>query len=75
MSTHTHRKFLGNDEPAETYAEIGARLGMSEGAVKVATHRLRKRYREALELEIAETLADCADLKEELKYLIECLSD
>jgi len=64
------RPYLGNTEPQMSYSEVAQELGISEGAVKVAVHRLRKRYRETLELEIAETLADSADLPEELKYLI-----
>ena len=39
------------------YAELAVRLGTSEGAVKVAVHRLRRRYRELLEEEIAGTVA------------------
>jgi RNA polymerase sigma factor (sigma-70 family) len=49
--------------------EIAARLNMSEGAVKVAVHRLRRRYRELLRATIAETLGDAADLDDEMRYL------
>ncbi len=52
-----------------SYAEAAARLGVNEGAARVAVHRLRKRYRELLRAEIAQTLSDPADLEEELRAL------
>ena len=52
---------------------IAARLGMSEGAVKVAVHRLRQRYREVLRAAIAETVDNEADLDDEMRYLIAVL--
>lgn len=58
---------------AVSHAEAGARLGMSEGAVKVAIHRLRSRYRDLLYQEIAETVADPADIQAELQDLMEAL--
>ena len=42
---------------------------MEEGAVRVAIHRLRKRYRQLLRDEIAQTLADAADVDEEMRAL------
>lgn len=56
------------------YAVLGHRLGMSEGAVKVAVHRLRKRYRELLKAEIADTVADPALVEEELQSLMAAFS-
>ena len=53
--------------------QIAARLGMSEGAVKVAVHRLRQRYRMLLRAAIAETVSNEADLDDEMRYLIEVL--
>jgi RNA polymerase sigma-70 factor (ECF subfamily) len=55
------------------YAEIGLRLGMSEGAVKVAIHRLRQRYRELLEDEIAQTVSSQEEIAEERRYLLAVL--
>jgi RNA polymerase sigma factor (sigma-70 family) len=49
-------KVFLNGEKGGSYAEIGARLGMSESAIKVSVHRLRQRYRELLRLEIANTV-------------------
>ena len=56
------------------YRELGARLGLSEGAVKVAAHRLRQRYRELLRAEIANTVAGPEEVEEELKHLFAALS-
>ena len=57
----------------ETYAVTAARLGMTEGAVKVAVHRLRRRYRELLQEEIAHTVAGPEEIEEEIRYLFACL--
>jgi RNA polymerase sigma-70 factor (ECF subfamily) len=53
--------------------EIAAMLGMSEGAVKVAAHRLRRRYGQLLRAAIAETVSNEADLIDEMRYLVEVL--
>ena len=65
--------FLG-ERPAETYAQLGTRLGMSETAVKVAVHRLRQRYHELLREEIAHTVTRPEEVEEELRYLFEIVS-
>ncbi|MGO8753145.1 MAG: RNA polymerase sigma factor [Thermoguttaceae bacterium] len=57
----------------ESYAATAARLGMSEGAVKVAVHRLRRRYRALLQEEIAHTVAGPEEIEEEIRYLFTCL--
>ena len=53
--------------------EIAGRLGMSEGAVKVAVHRLRRRYRHLLRAVVAETVGTEAGLDDEMRYLLEVL--
>ena len=55
------------------YAATAAELATSEGAVKVAVHRLRKRYRELLREEIAQTLDDPADVDDEVRALFAAL--
>jgi RNA polymerase sigma factor (sigma-70 family) len=57
----------GNSAP---YAELAVRLNLSEGAVKVAVHRLRQRYRALLREIIAETVASAAEVEEELRCLL-----
>jgi len=59
--------------PSATYAAIGAELGMSEGAVKVAAHRMRCRYRALLREEISQTVANSEEIGEEIRYLLSCL--
>lgn len=51
------------------YAQAAKALAMDEGAVRVAVHRLRQRYRELLRDEIAQTLADPAQVQDELQSL------
>ena len=56
------------------YAELAKQLDTSEGALKVGIHRLRKRYRELLRAEIAETVAAPEDVEGELRYLAAALA-
>ncbi|MBC8097153.1 MAG: sigma-70 family RNA polymerase sigma factor [Akkermansiaceae bacterium] len=56
------------------YAEIALRLGTSEGAIKVAVHRLRQRYRELLRAEIASTVAGPEEVEDEIRNLFAALS-
>jgi DNA-directed RNA polymerase specialized sigma24 family protein len=56
------------------YAALAREMSTSEGAVKVAIHRLRKRYRELFRQEIADTVADPADVESELRYLAAVLT-
>ena len=55
------------------YAELAERLGMTEGAVKVAVHRLRGRFRERLREEIAQTVAGQEDVDDEIRSLFDAL--
>jgi len=51
------KTFIWGEKSGMSYAEIGTQLKMSEGAVKVAVHRLRQRYRELLRDEVAQTVS------------------
>jgi RNA polymerase sigma-70 factor (ECF subfamily) len=55
--------------PAGSYAQLARSLGLTETALRVAAHRLRKRYRHALRQHIAHTLADPAETEAELQAL------
>jgi RNA polymerase sigma-70 factor (ECF subfamily) len=55
------------------YADLAAELNMTEGAVKVAVHRLRQRYRDRLREAIARTVADPADVDDEVRDLFAAL--
>ena len=56
------------------YATLAREMNTSEGALKVAIHRLRKRYRELFRQEIADTVADPAEVESELRYLAAVLT-
>ena len=56
------------------YAALAREMNTSEGALKVAIHRLRKRYRELFRQEIADTVADPTEVESELRYLAAVLT-
>ena len=56
------------------YAELGRMLDLSEGAVKVAVHRLRVRYRAVLRAEVADTLTDPSEVEDEVRHIFRALS-
>jgi len=59
---------------SQPYAELAAQMNLTEGAVKVAVYRLRKRYRELLRLEIAQTLTADDAVEDELRHLFKVLA-
>jgi RNA polymerase sigma-70 factor (ECF subfamily) len=61
--------FLTEGKGEMAHVEVANALGMEEGAVRVAVHRLRKRYRQLLREEIANTLSDTAMVDEEMRAL------
>jgi RNA polymerase sigma-70 factor (ECF subfamily) len=65
--------FLVGQKDSDSYRQAGQELGMTEGAVKVAVHRLRGRYRELLREEIGRTLEDPAQIDEEVRHLFVAL--
>lgn len=62
--------YLTSQEPQVPYRDAARALGMSEGAIKIAVHRLRKRFGQALRSEIAETVADPMDTNSEVRHLL-----
>ena len=69
----TLKPWLTGDTENISQAEAAARLGVNEGAVKVAIHRLRRRFREIIKNELGQTLSDGAQVDVELHYLLEAL--
>ena len=67
------KPYLTGEQPRERYRQVAADLGMSEGAVKTAVYRLRRRYGQCLRSEIAETVADSAEVDAEVRYLLKAL--
>lgn len=68
------KQFLPGGEPGYSYDQLAVNLGMSKGAARVAVHRLRSRYADAVRAEVAATLTDVQDVDEEIRYLVEILS-
>ena len=66
--------YLTADKDSIPYREVAAGLKMTEGAVKVAVHRLRHRYRELLRDEIAQTVATEEQIDEEIRDLFAALA-
>jgi RNA polymerase sigma-70 factor (ECF subfamily) len=65
---------LAGERSAVPYAELAPRLRLSEGALRVAVHRLRQRYRQLLQNEIAQTVAEPGEVKEELLHLLKVVA-
>ena len=70
------KPYLEGDRTASRYAEAAAALGWSEVTMRVAVHRMRGRFRDLLQQEVAATLAnpdDASAIAEELRYLLSVL--
>jgi RNA polymerase sigma factor (sigma-70 family) len=68
------KPWLVGETPSLSQADAATRLGMSEGALKVAVHRMRRRFRELVKAEIAHTLPNPADVESELRHLAAALA-
>ena len=64
------RPFLTGDGPAATYAELAAEWGVGEPAVRVALHRLRRRFGALLREEVGRTVANPGDVEAEVRHLL-----
>ena len=65
--------FLTGDNTEGSYARAAARLGMSEGNLRVATHRMRRRYRELLRMQIGMTVSCSEEIDDEIRHLFAAL--
>ncbi len=63
------KAFVTGDDTLPPYKDIAVQLQSREGAVKVAVHRLRRRFSEVLRSEIAQTVADPMEVDEEIRFL------
>lgn len=68
------KPWLVGETAALSQADAAHQLSLNEGAVKVAIHRLRKRFREIVRAEIGQTVEGAAQVDEELRYLVEVLA-
>jgi len=64
------KPLLTGDPEAVRYDTLAADLSSSPGALRVAVHRMRRRYRDLLRAEIAETVSTAADIDEEIRFLL-----
>lgn len=67
------KEFLSDEPGRLSQAEVAQQLGITENAVKQAFHRLRRRYRQLLHDEIAQTVAVPGDVEDELRHFISVL--
>ncbi|MCZ6792888.1 MAG: sigma-70 family RNA polymerase sigma factor [Planctomycetota bacterium] len=67
--------FLGGEGQKVSYRDVAEKFAMTEGAVKVSVHRLRRRCRELLREEIAQTVAGPEEVDEELRFLFSALDE
>ncbi len=67
------KECITGDRASLPYADLAKALNLSEGALKVAVHRLRQRYRELLRAEVAQTVACPDEVDDELRYLVSVL--
>jgi predicted transcriptional regulator len=65
---------LVGERATQPYAELAIKLGVSEGTVKSAVHRMRQRYRQFLREEIAHTVAEPGEVDAELSHLMSVLA-
>lgn len=63
------KELLTGQSGSRSYAEIANELSTTEGAIKMAVHRLRRRYRTLLKAQIAQTVAGPEDWEDELRHL------
>lgn len=68
------KPFLTAEGTEATYQQIAKKLSSTEGAVKVAVHRLRRRYRDLLKAEIAHTVEAEEQIEQEIDHLLASLS-
>jgi RNA polymerase sigma-70 factor (ECF subfamily) len=68
------RAHLTAAEDSIPFREMASELDMSEGAVRVAAHRLRRRYRECLRDEIAQTVTTEEQIDQEIRDLFTALA-
>ena len=69
------KQTLAGTSETQPYAVIAVQLGMHEGAIRVAVHRLRGRYRELLRAEIADTVDSPDEVESELRHLFKTIAN
>ena len=67
------KSFLASDGASADYAALASELGQGESTLRVAVHRLRRRFAAVLREEVARTVADPADVDGEIRFMLETL--
>jgi RNA polymerase sigma-70 factor (ECF subfamily) len=67
--------FLIEAKGASSFAEVAARLGVTESALKSVIHRMRRRYGQLFRDEIVQTVADPASVEDEIRHLLTALAE
>ncbi len=67
------KKYLTAEGGAMPYAQIAQEIGVTEGAARVAVHRLRKRFREAFRAAVTDTVSSAEEVEAEMRYVVEVL--
>jgi RNA polymerase sigma-70 factor (ECF subfamily) len=68
-------KLLNRDIEPARYDSLAPEMGVSPGALRMAVHRIRQRYRRILREEVAQTVSSPEDVEAELRFLLSALSD
>lgn len=68
------KPFLTDEHPATSYHSLSAECGISEGMLRVAVHRLRRRYRDLLRRTVADTVSSPSDIEDEIRFLFSALA-
>lgn len=74
MAWQAMKVFLSREPAPGEYTAVAAGLGMQPGALGVAVHRLRQRYRQQVRDAVAATVESPMDVEDEMRHLLEALS-
>jgi RNA polymerase sigma-70 factor (ECF subfamily) len=66
--------FLNKDSGSGRYEAMAEEIGVSAGALRMSVHRMRRRYRDLMRSEIAETVSNTEDIDDEIRFLLSVLS-
>ncbi len=66
--------FLNRESDDARYDTIAAEMGVSAGALRMSVHRMRRKYRDLLRAEIAQTVSTVAEIDDEIRFLMQVLS-
>lgn len=71
---HELKVFLVGDRGTAPFAQVAARLGVGEGALKLVVYRMRQRYAQIFREEVAQTVEDAAEVEDEIRHVFAVLA-